>query len=48
MAEAEVIHSVDLRLKQDADASEQDTPFAAERLAVWAMHAQPLPCPYTV
>ena len=40
MAEQEVVHSVDLRLKQDANTSEQDARFAAERRAFWAMRAQ--------
>jgi Family of unknown function (DUF5678) len=40
MAEREVIHNVDLDLKQESSTSEQDTRFAAERQAFWAMHAQ--------
>jgi hypothetical protein len=40
MAEQEVIHSVDLRLKQEADTSAQEARFDAERRAFWAMHAQ--------
>jgi hypothetical protein len=40
MAEQEVIHSVDLSLKREADTSSQDTRFANERRIFWAMHAQ--------
>jgi hypothetical protein len=40
MAGQKGIHSVDLRLEQEADTSEQDTRFAAERRAFWAMHPQ--------
>jgi hypothetical protein len=40
MAQPEVIYSVDLRLEQEADTSVQDTRFAAERRAFWAMHPQ--------